>query len=260
MIGVIHFGHFTLGFILNYLFFQLVFNDMLYNEERMDSRDVVDEVNALLKLDVGDPYRLEHIKQTFIQNKKIWITDENYLKNLRDKYLIKHTSDVSSDDVVFENEPENEETIHCWKCGKQCPLSANFCMICGASIFEVGANPQPVLESKSFGSLSKLVPLKTSLFLGIPVLILILLGTGYSQGFFDSVFDSSSDMISVPVIEDQDIFYGEFDSKCGPGTVLDPETNACRVGSVKISSSSEFDSKCGPGTIFDSKSNSCVIR
>ena len=52
----------------------------------MDSIDVVDEVNALLKLDVGDPYRLEHIKQTFIQNKKIWITDENYLKNLRTKY------------------------------------------------------------------------------------------------------------------------------------------------------------------------------
>ena len=25
----------------------------------MDSTDVVDEVNALLKLDVGDPYRLE---------------------------------------------------------------------------------------------------------------------------------------------------------------------------------------------------------
>ena len=36
----------------------------------MDSIDIVDEVNALLKLDVGDPYRLEHIKQTFIQNKK----------------------------------------------------------------------------------------------------------------------------------------------------------------------------------------------
>ena len=42
----------------------------------MDSHDVVDEVNALLKLGVGDPYRLEHIKQTYIQNQKIWITDE----------------------------------------------------------------------------------------------------------------------------------------------------------------------------------------
>ncbi|MGY5147368.1 MAG: zinc-ribbon domain-containing protein [Candidatus Nitrosopumilus sp. bin_7KS] len=226
----------------------------------MDSRDIVDDVNALLKLDVGDPYRLEHIKQTFIQNKKIWITDENYLKNLREKYLVKHTSDVQTDEIVFENEPENKETIHCWKCGKQGPLSANFCMICGSSIFEVGANPQPIPESKSFGSFSKSVPLKIPIIVGIPVLILIILGAGYSQGYFDSAFDSSPNTISSPVVEDEDIFYGEFDSKCGPGTVLDPETNACRVGIVKTSDSSGFDSKCGPGTVFDSKSNSCILE
>ena len=225
----------------------------------MDSRDVVDDVNALLKLDVGDPYRLEHIKQTYIQNKKIWITDENYLKNLREKYLVKHTSDVSSDEIVFENEPENKEMIHCWKCGKQGPLSANFCMICGASIFEVGANPQTTPESKPCSRFSKSIPLKIPVFVGIPVLMLIMLGIGYSQGSFDGAFDSSSDTISSPAIEDEDIFYGESDSKCGPGTVLDPETNACRVGSVKASSPDELDSKCGPGTIFDSESNSCIL-
>jgi len=116
----------------------------------MDSTDVVDEVNSLLKLGVGDPYRLEHIKQTYIQNRKIWITDENYLQRLREKYLVKHNSDIQTDDeIVFENEPENKETIHCWKCGKKGPLGANFCMICGTSIFEVGANPQPISESKS---------------------------------------------------------------------------------------------------------------
>jgi hypothetical protein len=232
---------------------------MLYNGKHMDSKDVVDEVNALLKLDVGDPYRLEHIKQTFIQNKKIWITDENYLKNLREKYLVKHTSDTQTDEIVFENEPENKETIHCWKCGKKGPLGANFCMICGSSIFEVGANPQPVSESKSF-SFSKSIPLKIPIIVGIPVLILIILGAGYSLGYFDNTLDSSSDTISTPVIENENIFYGEFDSKCGPGTVLDPETNACRVGSVKTTSSDEFDSKCGPGTVFDSESNSCVLR
>ena len=223
----------------------------------MDSIDVVDEVNALLKLDVGDPYRLEHIKQTFIQNKKIWITDENYLKNLRQKYLVKQ-SDSQTDEIVFENEPENTETIHCWKCGKKGPLGANFCMICGTSIFEVGANPQPIPESKS-SSFSKSIPLKIPIIVGIPVLILIILGGGYSMGYFDNALDSSSDVTSTPVIEDEDIFYGEFDSKCGTGTVLDPETNACRVGSVKTSSSDETDSKCGPGTVFDSESNSCIL-
>jgi hypothetical protein len=224
----------------------------------MDSIDVVDEVNALLKLDVGDPYRLEHIKQTFIQNKKIWITDENYLKNLRKKYLVKHTSDTQTDEIVFENEPENTETIHCWKCGKKGPLGANFCMICGTSIFEVGTNSQPIPESKP-SSFSKSIPLKIPIIVGIPVLILIILGAGYSLGYFDNVLDSSSNTISTPVIEDEDIFYGEYDSKCGAGTVLDPETNACRVGSVKTPSSGETDSKCGPGTVFDSASNSCIL-
>ena len=223
----------------------------------MDFTDVVDEINALLKLDVGDPYRLEHIKQTFIQNKKIWITDENYLKNLREKYLVKHT-DTQTDKIVFENEPESKETIHCWKCGKKSPLSANFCMICGTSIFEVGANSQSIPESKP-SSFSKSIPLKIPILIGILVLILIVLGASYSLGSFDNILDSSPNTISPSVIEDEDIFYGEFDSKCGPGTVLDPETNACRVGSVMESSSSEFDSKCGPGTIFDSESNSCIV-
>ena len=40
----------------------------------MGSEDIVDNVNALLKLNVGDPYRLEHIKQAYILNKIIWKT------------------------------------------------------------------------------------------------------------------------------------------------------------------------------------------
>ena len=224
----------------------------------MDPIDVVDEVNALLKLDVGDPYRLEHIKQTFIQNKKIWITDENYLKNLRTKYLVKHTSNDQTDEIIFENESENKDSIHCWKCGKKCPLGANFCMICGTSIFEVGTNPQPTLESKPSISTSKSIPLKIPIIIGIPILILIILGSGYSLGYFDNTLNLSSETISTSEIENEDIFYGEFDSKCGAGTVLDPETNSCRVGSVKTSSLDETDSKCGAGTIFDLKTNSCI--
>ena len=226
----------------------------------MDSSDVVDEVNALLKLGVGDPYRLEHIKQTYIQNQKIWITDENYLKRLREKYLVKHTSDVpSNENIVFENEPEDNETIHCWKCGKKGPLGANFCMICGTSLFEVGSNPQSVIETSNSKNYKKSIPLKIPILVAIPVLILIIIGAAYSQGYFDSTLESS-DIITAPVIENEVIFYGEYDPKCGDGTVLDPETNACRLGSVKTSSSDEIDSKCGPGTVFDSESNSCILE
>ena len=229
------------------LIFQLVFNDIPYTGKYMDSKDIVDDVNALLKLDVGDPYRLEHIKQTFIQNKKIWITDENYLKNLRQKYLVKQ-SDTQTDEIVFENESENKETIHCWKCGKKGPLGANFCMICGTSIFEVGANPQSIPDSKSSNVFTS-IPLKIPIIVGIPVLILIILGGGYSLGYFDNALDSSSDVTSTPEIEDEDIFYGEYDSKCGAGTVLDPDTNFCVPGKI-----------CGPGLVYDPDTNFCNLE
>jgi hypothetical protein len=229
----------------------------------MDSTDVVDEVNALLKLGVGEPYRLEHIKQTYVQNQKIWITDENYLKRLKEKYLIKHTSDVQSDEnIVFENELEDKETIHCWKCGKKGPLGANFCMICGTSLFEVGST-NPITESKSSNSINfkKYIPLKIIMLVGISVLILLILGTGYSLGYFDNVLNNSSsiDVVPTPVVDSVVISSGETDSKCGPGTIFDSKSNSCVLGTSKIVSSGETDSKCGPGTIFDSKSNSCIL-
>ena len=227
----------------------------------MDSSDIVDEVNTLLKLGVGDPYRLEHIKQTYIQNQKIWITDENYLKRLREKYLVKHTSDVpSNENIVFENEPEDNETIHCWKCGKKGPIGATFCMVCGTVLFEVGSNPQPVIETTSSKNHKKSVSLKIPILIGIPILILIILGAGYSMGYFDNALNSSSETIPT-VIEDEEIFYGISDPKCGDGLVLDPETNACRIGKVLTTiDSDESDSKCGPGTVFDEKTNSCILE
>ena len=145
------------------------------------------------------------------------------------------------------------------KCGKKGPLGANFCMICGTSLFEVGSNPQSVIETSNSKNYKKSIPLKIPILVAIPVLILIIIGAAYSQGYFDSTLESS-DIITAPVIENEVIFYGEYDPKCGDGTVLDPETNACRLGSVKTSSSDEIDSKCGPGTVFDSESNSCILE
>ena len=231
----------------------------------MDSKDVIDNVNALLKLGVGDPYRLEHIKQSYILNSTIWKSDNKYLEQLREKYLVKHRidqPDIQPEiDEKLESDSEDKDMIHCWKCGKKSPTRANFCMVCGSAIFEVGAEPKTadVRMPSNSKNQTKSIGLKIPIIIGIPVLILIIIGAGYTQGYFDNGLDSSSDTIPTPIIEDEDIFYGEFDSKCGAGTVLDPETNACRVGSVKTSSTGETDSKCGAGTVFDPDANSCVL-
>ncbi len=232
----------------------------------MDSKDVIDDVNALLKLGVGDPYRLEHIKQAYILNHTIWKSDDRYLVQLREKYLVKHRIDQpdTESEIVgkTESESEDKDMIHCWKCGKKSPTRANFCMVCGSAIFEVGTEPKTAdvqMPSARSKKQTKTIGLKIPIIIGIPVLILIILGAGYTQGYFDNTLErSSSEKISTE-IEDEEIFYGEYDSKCGAGTVLDPETNACRVGEVKPSDSGETSSKCGTGTVFDAEINSCVL-
>jgi len=117
---------------------------------------------------------------------------------------------------------------------------------------------------------TKSIGLKIPILIGIPVLFLVIIGGAYSQGFFDSAFESRiaeepiEKEIESKVSADKVMLSGETNSKCGAGTVFDSDTNSCVLGSEagskeKIISSGETDSKCGAGTIFDSKTNSCVL-
>lgn len=202
----------------------------------MEAHDIVDNVNALLKLGVGDAYRLEHIKQSYIDNKTIWITDNNYLQQMIGKYLTKHQTDKKPDDES-ENNSEDKDVVHCWKCGKKCSLGANFCMACGSSIFEVGAESKTAevhmpQESKTKNP-TKNIGLKIPIIIGIPVLILIIIGGAYSQGFFDNAFDRYEseepleDKVDVIESTSETVVSDETNSKCGSGTVFDAESNSC---------------------------------
>ena len=206
----------------------------------MDSVNVVDDVNALLKLGVGDPYRLEHIKLAHILNHTIWKSDDRYLVQLREKYLVKHhveQHDLQPEiDESLESDSENTDMIYCWKCGKKSSIRANFCMMCGSSLFEVGIEHQiaevqmPSVYSKSQ---TKAIGLKIPIMIGIPVLILIILGVGYSQGFFDNAFESRiaeellEEEVETTSSADKVISSGETNSKCGAGTIFDPDSNSC---------------------------------
>ncbi len=234
----------------------------------MDSSDVVDDVNALLKLGVGDPYRLEHIKQGYILNSTIWKSDDRYLAQLRVKYLVKHRIDQPDiqpeiDGKVESDSENDEELIHCWKCGKKISLEANFCMACGSSIFEVGTESQPaeVQRPSQVKEVTKSIGLKIPIMIGIPVLILIIIGGAYSQGVFDNTLENR---IAEEPIENETesidkVGSTESSSKCGPGTVL--KDGECVLESKASSSdtitSSETHSKCGPGTVL--KDGECVL-
>ncbi|HJJ23083.1 MAG TPA: zinc ribbon domain-containing protein, partial [Nitrosopumilus sp.] len=203
----------------------------------MSSEDVIDDVNTLLKLGVGDPYRLEHIKQAYIENKTIWITDKNYLKHLKAKYITKIHSDVETGTGKnLENDSEDKELIHCWKCGKKGPLKANFCMVCGTSLFEVGKDSQS--REKQFKSKrnTKPINLKMPIIIIIPVLVVIILGAGYIQGSFDNILERQ---VIEKTTEKKD------DTKDSTNNQISPTGN---------------NSKCGAGTIFDEDTNSCVLE
>ncbi|MEK0376353.1 MAG: hypothetical protein QQN51_04415 [Nitrosopumilus sp.] len=217
----------------------------------MSSADVVDKVNALLKLGVGDPYRLEHIKQAYILNSTIWKSDERYLEQLQEKYLVKHhveQLDVQPEtDENLESGSENKNMIHCWKCGKKSLFEANFCMVCGSSLFEVGTESQTVdvkVPSAHSKNQRKTMGLKIPIMIGIPVLILVILGVGYSQGSFDYVLEKQ--VMEETMEETTETVVEISKTQCGPGTI--PKDGVCIL-----------DERCGPGTIFDEDSYSCIL-
>jgi len=220
----------------------------------MDDSDIVDAVNALLKLGVGDPYRLEHIKQSYIQNKTLWDTDQNYLERLKDKYLLrlipKPQTDTHKDSTT--SEPVPQDFIHCWHCGSKNSIAGNFCMVCGHTLFEVGKSEHPGSEKISrytSQSKQKTISKKIPIMIVIPVLILVIIGVGASQGLFSDVFDKSTseDITELKSSTSEKTQFPETHSKCGKGTIFDPKTNSCILD------------KCGKGTIFDPQTNSCVL-
>ncbi len=199
----------------------------------MESSDIIDDINDLLKLGVGDPYRLEHIKQAYLQNKNLWDTDKKFLDRLKEKYLNKLASYAkprieSSPETKPETKPE-EQVIYCWRCGKESPIGASFCMICGSSLFDVSQKPRPQPQEipAKTSSPSKPIGIKIPMMIGISVIVLAILGAGYSQGYFDGAFERSSNDVDdiKPKITTETS--GETNSKCGKGTVFDPEINAC---------------------------------
>ncbi|KAF6247677.1 hypothetical protein C6990_04335 [Nitrosopumilus sp. b3] len=136
-------------------------------------------------------------------------------------------------------------------------------MLCGSSLFEVGTNNTQ--HEKTSGSINQLrIGLKIPMIVGIPVLILVIIGGTYGLGYFDNVVEKDNlaepKVIPSKVEQSKETSHSptSSDSKCGPGTIFDSESNSCVLDDGV--DSEKINSKCGPGTIFDSESNSCVLE
>lgn len=121
----------------------------------MDS--LLDQVNSLIKMNVGDPYRLEHIKFRLEQNKVLTLSDKKYLSDLLDSYIrnVGIEEHTTSKIESTTSTPINSDSNYCWKCGTENPNNAKFCNSCGSSIEKLTDRPKifsekPTQESQSW--------------------------------------------------------------------------------------------------------------
>ena len=108
---------------------------------------VVEKITSLIKQDVGDPYRLEHIKSRLEQNKDLTKSDTKYLRGLLPLSNLRDVEDEQNQRVntkTTTSPEESSEFYYCWNCNTKNPFANAFCTNCEASI----NNPNENLEKK----------------------------------------------------------------------------------------------------------------
>ena len=142
-------------------------------------QSLLDQVNILIKMKVGDPYRLEHIKLMLKQKRTVYGSDRAYLDHLihdyieqvktqkklakirgEDPYEEDSETMVSEEDIEDEDDVVEMEHIYCWKCGKSIPVNSKFCLDCGSDVKnpEVKEDPVDKIPDKIPGKISGIFP------------------------------------------------------------------------------------------------------
>ena len=240
-------------------------------------QSLLDQVNILIKMKVGDPYRLEHIKLMLKQKRTVYGSDRAYLDHLIHDYIeqvktqkklakirgedpFEEDSEtmVSEEDIEDEDDVVDMEHIYCWKCGKSIPVNSKFCLDCGSDVKNpevkedpVEKIPDKVIETKSNNGNKKNI----LIVIGVLAILAVIGGAVVMNNGFDKTISSDDDSVQPPteVINETTESDVDVNSKCGAGTVFDDTTNTCLLEGTQTSS------KCGAGTVFDDTTSTCLI-
>ncbi|MDB4839990.1 zinc ribbon domain-containing protein [Nitrosopumilus sp.] len=246
-------------------------------------QSLLDQVNILIKMKVGDPYRLEHIKLMLKQKRTVYGSDRAYLDHLIHDYIeqvktqkklskirgedpFEEDSEIMVSEEGIEDDDEDDvvemEHIYCWKCGKSIPVNSKFCLDCGSDVKNPEVKEDPVekipekipdevIEKKSNNGSRKNI----LIVIGVLSILAVIGGIVVMNNGFDKTVSLDDDSVQPPTeIISETIESGiDINSKCGSGTVFDDATNTCLLEETQTSS------KCGAGTVFDDATNTCLI-
>jgi len=243
-------------------------------------QSLLDQVNILIKMQVGDPYRLEHIKLMLKQKRTVYGSDRAYLDKLIHEYIEQvktqkklakirgenpfeeDSENILSEENVDEDDVIEMQHIYCWKCGKSIPVNSKFCLECGSDVKnpEVKEDtvekipdkiPDKVIETKSNNGNKKNI----LIVIGVLAILAVIGGAVVVNNGFDKTVSSDDDSVQPPteVITKTTESDVDVNSKCGAGTVFDDATNTCLLEGTQTTS------KCGAGTVFDDATNTCMI-
>jgi len=90
---------------------------------------MIDDIDELLALRVGDKYRLNDIRRRLEIYKRLYISDLEFVRNLSKTYLDKDLSPEPRRPKPGETQAESDS---CSSCGSQMGLDETFCTNCGA--------------------------------------------------------------------------------------------------------------------------------
>jgi len=260
---------------------------------------LLDDVNALLKLNQGNKIRLEHIKKTLESKKVLYISDSKYLRELTREFLENFegkrlTKFNSYDYPEYANRldtpkdiPEQPESklkqspkikltrnLFCGNCGNSIK-DENFCPKCGYSLQSEKSDNVDETKNEESKTDVENTPRKEitnnnknrkKIFIVLSVLIaVIVVGVVAMNG--DIINNISNDMKTSEkpkVVTNPSPSSANTNSKCGEGTIFDETVNSCvLIGTQSVGTveqNTANNSKCGAGTIFDSGANTCVLE
>ena len=155
---------------------------------------LLEQVNALIKMQVGDPYRLEHIKSRVEENMVLALSDKKYISDLLDRYLGNVESDENQTSKIEPTtvSPVYYDSNNCWKCGNKNTNLAKFCNNCGSSIEQLANRPKvtsekPTLDSQSWiqtrsTTMPKRMGKGKKILIGIGILVILIVIVGLMMG------------------------------------------------------------------------------